>query len=573
MKKFLYILAICLSFQAYAQRTLSKDYNFTVSAPYRVFDAAHKYYFSKGGQTMALKVGGKEIMIQKFDNNKPGFLKEQSYENIFPKNYGVEDALEVNGKYYLFFSSWDGDNDKEQLFSQEINFDSGEFAGKPKLMFQVNGKVTRNANNDPGKRTNWSLGIIGAGGNKFTVYASQDKKKILVEYRRKPEVKNDKKSYDIIGLGAFDENVQKVSLKEVVMPYTERRMDNLDYKLNNKGDLFLLTKVYHDDSNDDKKKKKDTIANYHIELFTIKAGTDKIDISQFDNGDKFINGIWFFDTDKDYLLVGGFYSNGMGKTRGGTRGGWGANKISPTGESDGIMVFKFKSDGVMYDKNFHDIPVDLINAFASNSAKKKNAKKEEKGISAKIPDLVLKNIEILSDGSMMLIGEQYYMQEHTRNSGGGMGMGGFGGNVYYTYHYGDILATKIASDGTLSFMKKIPKRQSGAAGLGGMSFKYFFANSSHYFVFLDNVKNIDLPEEKIPAIHSDGKGGYLTSVKIADADGALTKGSILNAKEVDDFKIYQFSTSRIVKTSENTFMFEAYKKSKEDIMIKVDLLK
>lgn len=286
MKKLVLILAICLSFQMYAQKTLSKDYNFVVSTPYKVFDADYKYYFSKGNETMALKVGGKEVMIQKFSNEKPGFLNEKSYEKIFPKNYEVEDVLEINNTYYLFFSSWDGDNKKEQLFSQEINFESGEFAGNPKLMFQVDGKVTRNAHDDPGKRTSWSRGFMGAGGNKFNVYVSQNKKKLLAEYRKKPEVKNDKKSFDIIGLAAFDENLQKVSVKEVTMPYTERRMDNLDFKLNNSGDLFLLTKVYHDDSNDDKKSKKDTIANYHVELFTIKAGTEKINISQFDNGDK-----------------------------------------------------------------------------------------------------------------------------------------------------------------------------------------------------------------------------------------------------------------------------------------------
>lgn len=186
---------------------------------------------------------------------------------------------------------------------------------------------------------------------------------------------------------------------------------------------------------------------------------------------------------------------------------------------------------------------------------------------------MLKNIEVLPDGSMMLVGEQYFMQQH--QSGGGMAMGGGmsmgGSNTYYTYHYGDILATKIAADGSLSFMRKMPKIQVGKNGQGGMSFKYFFANNSHYFVYLDNVKNIDLPEGKTPAEHSDGKGGYLTAVRITDADGTLKKGSILNAREVDDFKIHQFSTNRIIKTGENSFMVEAYKKQKEDIMIKINL--
>ena len=90
-------------------------------------------------------------------------------------------------------------------------------------------------------------------------------------------------------------------------------------------------------------------------------------------------------------------------------------------------------------------------------------------------------------------------------------------------------------------------------------------------VFLDNVKNIDLPIDKTPALHSDGQGGYLTAVKIADSDGSLTKSSILNGRDIEDFQMHQFSVNRVFKTSENSFMLEVYKKKKEDIMIKVVL--
>ncbi|MFT3793735.1 hypothetical protein [Flavobacterium sp.] len=565
MKKLLLLLAFCGCLNAHAQKDLSRDYAYSVSEPYRVFDAKKKFYFSSGDQSLAIKFDDNDILIQKFDNLKPAFVKDKLYEKFFPKNYEVENVLEVNGRFFVFFSSWNGDDDKEQLFEQEIDFASGEFKGNPVLMFQVNGKVARNAAEDPGRRA--SSWWWGSGGDKFDIFQSRDKKQILVQYRRRPEKKNDKKSFDIIGLGAFNGNMEKVSLHEITMPYTERRMDNLDYKLNNKGDLFMLAKVYHDDSNDDKKSKDDIVANYHIELFTIKAGTDQIAISQFDNGDHFVNGIWLFDTDSDYLVCGGFYSNGKGKTRA-NGGGFFSNKVSETGESDGVMVFKIKPDGTIYDKYYHEIPIDILNAYESKRTKKKNAKKEDKGISAKIPYLMLKNIEVLHDGSMMLVGEQYHLEVH-RTAGGGP-MGG-GGTVYYTYHYDDILATKIAPDGSLAYMQKIPKEQIGDRGLGGMSFKYFFANDTHYFIYLDNVKNIDLPEGKTPAKHSDDDGGYLTAVRISDTDGSLAKGSVFNARDVQDYKIRQFSTNRIVKTSENSFMLEAYKKQKEDIMIKVTL--
>jgi hypothetical protein len=574
-RKLLFLFTFLLTSYTYCQKTLSKDYSYKASEPYKVFDAKTKFYFAKDQQALAIKFDGPDINIQKFDTEKPAFIAEKKYEKFLPKNYQVEDVLEVSGRYIVFYSSWDGDNEKEQLFSVEIDFSKGEFMGTPKLLFHVNGKVTygQNAKGDEPVMVRVGFGNLGMFGmqGKFEILQSHDKKNILIQYRRKPEVKRDTKSFDIIGLYAFDGDLNKLSGKEVTMPYTERRMDNLDYQLDDKGTLFLLTKVFHDDSDDDKKKRKDTVANYHIELLTIKSGSDKIEISKFENTNKFINKIWIFDTDRDYLICGGLYSNGKGVKKGST---WQffSNKVDGFDDSDGIVLFKIKPDGSMFDFVYHDIPVELMNEFENKKTKKKNAKEEEKGEGAKILSLVLKDLSIQPDGSIVIVGEQTYVLVHNNGTVGMGGMSGMGGtSTYYTYHYDDIIAAKITADGQLGWMKKIPKRQEGQRGKGGMGYKYFSANNSQYVVFLDNVKNIDLSLDKAPAKHSDGQGGYLTAVKISDADGTLTKGSILNAREVEDFGIHQFNTNRVFKTAEKTFMVEAYKKKKEDVMIKITL--
>ncbi|HSD13867.1 MAG TPA: hypothetical protein VLB74_04395, partial [Flavobacterium sp.] len=541
MKKiFTLLLLVLFCCQTYAQQSLITNHSYKVSEPYRVFDAAEKIYFSRGNEVLALKLDGKEILIQKFDSEKPSFIKEKKYEKYFPKNYSFEQVMEVNGKYYFFYSSWDGDNDKEQLFATEIDFAAGEFTGSPKLVLQVDGKIA-------GSAVSSSWGFSFSVQDKFDLFQSRDKKNVLVQYRRKPEVKGDTRSYDIIGLFTYDGGLNKISDNEVTMPYTERRMNNLDYQLDNNGNLYLLTKVFHDDSNDDKKKRKDTEANYHIELFTIKAGSDKIGISKFENKDKFINKLWLFDTNKDFLVCGGFYSNGKGDFD----------------DCDGIIAFKIKSDGTVYDNVSHEIPLEVLNQYETAKTKRKNEKKERNGDEAQFSDLDLNELVVNEDGSIVLVGEQYFVITRTSYSPQG------GARTYSTYHYCDMLVSKINTDGSLGWMKKIPKNQVGSRGQGGMSYKYFNADNNHYFVYLDNVKNMDLPLDKSPARHSDGQGGYLTAVKITDSEGVLSKGSILNSRDVEDFKIYQFSTNRIVKTSENTFLLEVYKKKKEDIMIKV----
>lgn len=160
----------------------------------------------------------------------------------------------MDNRFYFFYSSWDGDNKKEQLFSIEIDFEKGEFIGASKLIIQIDGKIV--GENGFGIGGLDVYGIVLGAKNKFYFIQSQDNKKLLVQYRKKPEFKDDKKSYDIIGLYSFDTDLNKKYSNEITMPYTERRMNNLDYQLDNQGDLFLLTKVFHDDSNDNKKVKK-----------------------------------------------------------------------------------------------------------------------------------------------------------------------------------------------------------------------------------------------------------------------------------------------------------------------------
>ena len=543
MKKIICILTMAIALGSFAQKKLSTDYSYTVSEPYKVVDAEEKFYLSdEQGGVLTIKFDGKEIYIQRFDGNKPGLLREKKYESFLPKHYVVEDVKKLGNKYYVFYSLWDGDNDKEQLFAAEVDFDKAEFSGAPQLMMKVDGKVTGNYS---GRMMDFDIR------NKFDVMTSYDKKAILVKYRKKPEVKNDKKSFDIIGLGSFDGNLKKTATNEITMPYTERRMNNLDYQIDSKGNLYMLTKVFHDDSNDDKKSKKDTVANYHIELFTIKSGSDKMNTTKLENKDKFINSLFIFDLPSSTsLIAGGYYSNGKGK-----------NFMD---NSDGVMTFKIKEDGTVFDQFNYDIPLEIINEYESEKSIKKNKRKEEKGEGAKLTGLRLNDLEAQKDGSLVLVGEQFKIVSRTYTSNTGT-------KTVYNYYYEDILVTKINPDGNLGWMSKVPKKQIGAKGQGGMSYKFFSTPAEYYLVFLDNVKNIDLPKDKAPEVHSDGKGGYLTGVRLSAVDGTYKKGSILNAREVDDFKLHQFSTNRIIKTSDSSFIVEAYKKSKEDIMVKVVL--
>lgn len=180
-KIILFFAILIIAPLGFSQKTLSKDYSYKISEPYRVFDAKEKIYFAKGNEALALKLDGKEVLIQKFNTDKPSFLKETKYEKLFPKNYSIEDVLEIDEKYYFFYSSWNGDDDKEQLFSVEIDFDKGEFATEHKLLFQVDGKIAGTMARGSGFMGGFSMSVE----DKFDIFRSYDKKSILIQYRKK----------------------------------------------------------------------------------------------------------------------------------------------------------------------------------------------------------------------------------------------------------------------------------------------------------------------------------------------------------------------------------------------------
>ncbi|MCR5861355.1 hypothetical protein LRS05_03960 [Flavobacterium sp. J372] len=289
-KQILLFIVVLNAVVGFAQKTLSNDYSYTVSAPYKLFEGK-KFYFSNNNRLLAVKIEERDVMLQIFNNKdeKVSFIAEKKYED-FPKNMQLEDVIEHGGRYYLFYSLWDGRNDKEQLFVREIDFVKGIFTAEAKLLLKVDGKVTGAplktklnwSGIDDEERGGWvdSPNLWSNGVNtlnslettdKFDFIQDMEKKKLLVQYRMKPKIKSDTKSYDIIGMAGFDQGLTMTSQEEIKMPYTERRMDALDYAIDMQGNTYILAKVFHDDSN---KSKKEGAPNYHIELMRLKNGSN-----------------------------------------------------------------------------------------------------------------------------------------------------------------------------------------------------------------------------------------------------------------------------------------------------------
>lgn len=517
----------------------AQDFDYDISRPYRVIDAKVKEYFHKDGQVLAVKVDGKRLFIQKWDAETMKETSRKEYED-FPKGFVFESIKEFNNKYYMFYSLWDKPNKTEQLIVRKIDFESGKFEGKAKRIIKVKNKITNAFGAGGGMNwMSWSKGVTG----KFNIERSFDESKVLIQYRKKPETRNDDRSHDIIGFYVFDDNMEEIHGSEIKMPYTEAKMNNLDYSVDSKGNTYVLSMVYKDDTQ--KLKGKKGQVNYRIELLRINAGTKDIAKTPIKVKDYFLNKVSLFNQADDQMICAGFYT----KTRN-------------LGNADGVVMFKINENGEVTDGATYEIPLEILNMYQSKRAQKKNKKKEKKG-KAEFAELTMRKLIVGDDGSILLVGEQYYVIAHTSSSSRGVS------STRYTYHYNSMLVTKIDKNGELAWMKKLGKTQTGSAGRGGMSFEYFNNNDSHYFMFLDNIKNLDLQPDERPAGHKDGAGGFFMAYKIDHELGDVSKVALFDTRDVKGIDVFQFQVSRIVQSSDAEFMVEVYKKKKEDIWIKV----
>jgi len=316
-------------------------------------------------------------------------------------------------------------------------------------------------------------------------------------------------------------------------------MNNVAYAVSNTGEAVMLAAL------NDKKE----YAYYKINS-SGKLNTTNTGISTDDK----VRYMVMQEDEKGNFLCGGYYANGVE---------FGFFKGLST-NYNGLMYFEITKDGKVIRNEKYDFSEAFIQQNLSDRQKKKIEKREDKG-KAGIFDLVLTDFVIKADGSIYFIGERQDIVSTTYTSGTST-------RTKTTYYFTNVIVIKVENNGKLGWMKKLPKYQYGARGVGQMSIAYLEGKNADYVAYVDNPKNISLsPTDGVPAKHADGLGGFLTTYKIDHATGKLEKHTICDLKEINGYVAYQFKTSRILKVSEGVFLMEIYIKKKKDTMVKFEL--
>ena len=539
----LLLLFLTTTLHSFGQK-LSDDFTVTSGESYQVIDGHDKQYFSTDdGFVTSIKTGGAVVTVQRYDANGMKEVNRHQYED-FPKYNKIQRIIETtNGLYYLF-EAYNKKAKTFSMYSRKVNTNDASLGAVEKL-FTTSRPVIAQPTDTQG-RSPILKGAFMTNGVKFQVLQSFDKSKILVQYRVKPIEKSDANNHDILGFYVFDAELQQTSGNEVKMPHTEKEMNNLAYTVDSKGNSYMMAFL--------REAKK-------FELLKISSD-GKLEQFLLDiNGDLVFEKFNLTEGSDGNIMCSGFYANGYDF------------KISWQGSAalsfntNGIYSFKMAPDGSLSDVYDIEFPMEIIKQYLTEREQKKLKEREKKG-KAGVPDLRMIEFFQQADGSSIIIGEQQYVREEMVMT-----------STQTVYHYGSVIITKVNSDGSVAWMKKLPKNQHGVCMFswnaayfeGQMSVKYVNGNDGHYILFVDNPKNAELSLNQTPAGHKNGAGGFISGFKINDADGSIERHTIGDLQDLDGSKAYQFKVTRICQALDNTFLMEVYLKGKKDGMIKLEL--
>lgn len=500
-----------------------------LGTPYPVVDAAEKEYFKVGEEMVSVKVDGDDLVVQHFD--VATLSQVSSAKAKIPDGGQLESLVGFDNTVVLFYSVWDKKNGREQLYFEALDPRTGTFPAEGQRIIVVDGKVT-------GTLMSTGFYNIGVHG-KFKIHHASDGKMLMVEYRKKPESRDDSVSHDTIGIGVFGPGMAAQWQREFRMPHTEEKMDRLATSVDPSGTAYLLAKVREGEGSEEE---VDGEPNYHVEVLKMDATSPEIAITPIEFAGKFVQTMAIYDAGPAGVIGAGLYNNGTVR-----------------GSADGFFTIALGKSSA---PSFHAIPTEVAQQYATEREKRKA---EKKGVAAALPFMTLRRLITYADGGMTLIAEQEWVEITTYRSANGTT------TTTYVYHFEDMLLARVDGAGSLRWMRRIPKEQAGGRNPGGLSFEHFQSGGRQFVLYFDNQKNLELPDDATPAVHIDGRGGFLTAMAIDDATGAATKLSVFDSTDVQGTELFQVGVDRIVPLSDTRFVMEAYKKKKQDVLVRVTL--
>ena len=392
------------------------------------------------------------IIIESF-NRRMKLLKSRDIQLKYNnKNLDFVDVLLLGNELYLLSSFNNQAKRKNYLFVQKISSRSLQ----PRKDLLKIGEIEARNKEQKGK---------------FDFALSRDSSKVLI-YNELPYKKREPERF---ALRVFDQQFNELWTRNISLPYNDENFSVEEYRVDNQGNVYLLGVIYQDRT---RSRRRGRPTYQYVILAYTKDGIDAEEY-RVELDDKFITDLTFRIDDQGHLVCSGFYSE------------------KGTYSIKGTYFFRLDSKTKqLYNKNYKEFDFDFVTEYLSEKRKEKLKKAERKGDTKRQAELFqydLDNLILRSDGGVLLVAEQYFVQESVRRD---YFYGTF--NYDYYYNYNDIIVVNIRPTGEIEWATRIPKRQVTQNDGGYFSsYAMSIVRDRLYFVYNDNDRNFTPSRNKL----------------------------------------------------------------------------
>lgn len=511
-----------LSLFAQEKSKLAENVEYSISKSYpEVKGVSHCFKIKNVVFKITVQFSMKGMVFQKFGTDELSFQLTKKQEFNLWKNE-LEGFLVLDENLYMFYSRWIKERQTEQLFCREIDVENCTLKKGEKLLLEVDHKIMRIRESISSSIPVEKIKSFG----KFRFEKSFNEKNVAICYVKYPDVKRDSKSFLKVGFSVFNSSLNKLWSNEYRMPYTEKMMHLNSFSVDDNSNVNLELKIAFDKKGA-RERKKNKLVKHRREIHVFSK--DKTDIYHIDSGNKVLNGDLVnigFDSLKTFSA---FYSRSIN---------------SFEDHINGVVTYELVSSKKETKETLFEVSKNVLDKYSIYFGLNSNVQSR---------NLEFSEVYKCKDKGTLLIGERHKIRTD------------FNGERHSkTHFFGDILVAKIAKDGTLEWMGKLPRNHKGIT-----SYKYFETSDAYCLLYLDNIKNENLKTDEAPQRHVKGKGGILTLFKLNKENGNFSRKALIDLRNVEGYEIQNFSSEKVLNIGDNQIMFEAQLKGKGTSMIRV----
>ncbi len=330
---------------------------------------------------------------------------------------------------------------------------------------------------------------------RFGYSVSPDKSKILLYF----DPPFERKTTDALSFKLYDLSLDLLMEKELLLPYTPEIVQVHNFIVDDNGNIYLMSGRNPEKSGTNFQRSQG--GRYVIYFYSyLENKLKEYDVSLKEK--QVVSVVFDFNKTQD-VVIAGYYSND--------------SKFAVTGT---FLFVVTTNGGAVKAASFMPFTKEFLSKFKRET---------EPGQEIALTDFYLDHLIMQADGTMILLGEQYYSNEK-------IAIDPVTGRqtVEFRYNYDDLIATKLESNGRQSWNVKIPKRQYVTSNQQVCSYTYFQDTSGIHLFFNDNGENLQklvaLPEAEATG-WAGSNNSITTAVKLAN-NGSFTRETLLNNKEM-----------------------------------------